>query len=326
MRQITLQQFNNSTIKLLGVKIDYIQMYQAVEIIEDWLKKKGKHYIVTPNPEILVDAGQDKDFKLALNGADLSIPDSIRLGWGSYIASIKSPLLRLIYSPFFLLPRLCPGFSYPVVPGVDLMESLLSLSDEKGFTTAFLGGSPRVADKLLKCLKLKYPKLKIAFCSGNVQVNDKGDMQFDVQNNKRTQSKQIKSFYTPESTSVIPASELESSGFKVPGSRINYGMTSNRDDKFNPHSLTEKIDIMFVALGHKKQEKWIRRNLPKLNTRVMVGVGGAFDYLSGSVPRAPKVLREIGLEWLFRLAVQPWRVKRFWKLFYFIYQVVTSKQ
>lgn len=64
------------------------------------------------------------------------------------------------------------------------------------------------------------------------------------------------------------------------------------------------------------------QNLPKLNTRVMVGVGGSFDYLSGEVPRAPRFIQEMGLEWLFRVIIQPWRLKRFWKLVYFVFRVV----
>ncbi|HCE30864.1 MAG: Glycosyl transferase, WecB/TagA/CpsF family [Candidatus Daviesbacteria bacterium GW2011_GWB1_39_5] len=70
------------------------------------------------------------------------------------------------------------------------------------------------------------------------------------------------------------------------------------------------VDLLFVAFGHIKQEKWIDNNLDKIPVRVAIGVGGAFDYLSASVPRAPKVLRKLGFEWLFRLMIQPWRLKR----------------
>ena len=69
----------------------------------------------------------------------------------------------------------------------------------------------------------------------------------------------------------------------------------------------------------------MNQNLSKLNARVMVGVGGAFDYISGTIPRAPLFLRTLELEWLFRLMVQPWRIKRFWKLGYFVYKVITVK-
>lgn len=70
------------------------------------------------------------------------------------------------------------------------------------------------------------------------------------------------------------------------------------------------IDVLFVAYGQWKQEKWIAENLDKIPVKVAMGVGGAFDYLSGKVPRAPKFMRDHGLEWLFRLVRQPWRIKR----------------
>jgi|SRR3989344_1138967 len=79
------------------------------------------------------------------------------------------------------------------------------------------------------------------------------------------------------------------------------------------------VDLFFVALGHPKQEFWINENLPKIPVKVAMGVGGAFDYLSGNVPRAPVFMRKLGIEWLFRLIIQPWRLKRQLKLFEYIW-------
>lgn len=70
-------------------------------------------------------------------------------------------------------------------------------------------------------------------------------------------------------------------------------------------------DILFVAFGQVKQEKWIYRHLPQLPTvKLAMGVGGSFDYISGKVKRAPTFMRRIGLEWLYRLFRQPWRTSR----------------
>lgn len=80
-------------------------------------------------------------------------------------------------------------------------------------------------------------------------------------------------------------------------------------------------DILFVAFGHGKQERWIYENLPKIQVKVAMGVGGAFDYISGKVPRAPKILRNFGLEWLFRLIVQPWRIKRQFALIEYLWLI-----
>lgn len=72
-----------------------------------------------------------------------------------------------------------------------------------------------------------------------------------------------------------------------------------------------EADILFVAFGAPKQEIWLARNLPHLPTvKVAIGIGGAFDFISGHVPRAPKVMRQLGLEWLFRLLRQPSRIRR----------------
>lgn len=86
-----------------------------------------------------------------------------------------------------------------------------------------------------------------------------------------------------------------------------------------------KTDVLFVAFGQVKQEKWIAKNLKKYPVKVMMGVGGAFDYLSGEVPRAPQIVRNLGFEWLFRLMIQPWRIRRFGSLLQFIWQILAAR-
>lgn len=70
-------------------------------------------------------------------------------------------------------------------------------------------------------------------------------------------------------------------------------------------------DVLVVAYAAPRQERWIaahREVLPSV--RIAIGVGGTFDYLSGSIPRAPHAWRRLGLEWLYRLWRQPRRVGR----------------
>jgi len=75
-------------------------------------------------------------------------------------------------------------------------------------------------------------------------------------------------------------------------------------NKFNPN-------ILLVGLGSSKQEKWIFNNLNKMpSVKVAIGVGGAFDFISGHSRRAPRFLQKTGLEWLWRLILQPKRIKR----------------
>jgi N-acetylglucosaminyldiphosphoundecaprenol N-acetyl-beta-D-mannosaminyltransferase len=82
-------------------------------------------------------------------------------------------------------------------------------------------------------------------------------------------------------------------------------------------------DIVWVGLGLVKQERWIQEHLGRVSAPWMIGVGAAFDYHAGTVPWAPHALRQLGLEWLFRLAVQPkLRAKRYWWSLVFVAQSV----
>ena len=80
-------------------------------------------------------------------------------------------------------------------------------------------------------------------------------------------------------------------------------------------ALVERIwachpSILFVAFGAPLQETWVAQHKEALDVPVMVGVGGSFDVLSGLVPRAPHMMRSLGLEWLYRLVRMPWRWRR----------------
>jgi len=84
---------------------------------------------------------------------------------------------------------------------------------------------------------------------------------------------------------------------------------------------SSKPEVLLVGLGSPKQEKFISENLKKMpSVKLAIGVGGAFDFISGHVKRAPKFLQKAGLEWLWRLIVQPRRIKRIYngvfKLFF----------
>jgi len=84
-------------------------------------------------------------------------------------------------------------------------------------------------------------------------------------------------------------------------------------------------DIIFSAFGSPAQELFFYRHRALLPKAVCMGVGGGFDFAYHNVPRAPGWLRVIGLEWLFRLAIQPWRLRRQLRLFTFIYLVFKQK-
>lgn len=75
-----------------------------------------------------------------------------------------------------------------------------------------------------------------------------------------------------------------------------------------------KAQVLFVAYGAPRQELWIAEYARKIPTLVHVmAVGGSFDFYSGKVKRAPKLFRVLGLEWLWRLGMNPWqRIRRIW--------------
>jgi N-acetylglucosaminyldiphosphoundecaprenol N-acetyl-beta-D-mannosaminyltransferase len=69
-------------------------------------------------------------------------------------------------------------------------------------------------------------------------------------------------------------------------------------------------DLLLVAYGVPAEEKWIAHNRERLGVPVMIGVGGAFDFVAGVTKRAPDWMRRAGLEWLHRLLREPWRWRR----------------
>ena len=69
-------------------------------------------------------------------------------------------------------------------------------------------------------------------------------------------------------------------------------------------------DIIWVGLGSPKQEKWMAKHLSKITAAAMIGVGAAFDFHSGLVKRAPAWMQRVGIEWAYRLAIEP---KRMWR-------------
>lgn len=85
-------------------------------------------------------------------------------------------------------------------------------------------------------------------------------------------------------------------------------------------------DILLVALGVPKQEKWLSKHLFELHVPVAIGVGGTFDVMAGIMKRAPLWMQKANLEWLFRLLMQPQRFFRMLALPKFVFRVLLYKQ
>ena len=209
----------------------------------------GHHLVATINPEFIMRARRDPEFRQVLEDASLCLPD----GWGvTWAARRQGRPLRAR------------------VAGSDLIWPLAERAAREGWRLYLLGAGPGVAESAAGRLRERVPGLAIAGFHAGV-AGPEGDV---------------------ESRRLIAAA---------------------------------RADVVLVAYGAPRQELWIARNLPRLDVRVGIGVGGAFDFVSGRVPRAPGWMRRAGVEWLYRLARQPWRARRMAVLPLFAYEVIRRR-
>lgn len=235
--------------EILGVKVNSVSYLETIELIGNFLKSGKQHQIVTVNPEFVVAAQSNPEFKKILNEASLSLPDGVGLLLASKLQGKR------------LNTR---------VTGIDLVEMLAKKGAAAGWSFFFLGGRG-TGEKAARELKTRYPHLII-----------KGTFEGDGE----------------ESGDQETVAAVKKSG---------------------------KVDILLVAYGQVKQEKWIKRNLGKTDVHVAIGVGGAFDFLSGHTSRAPRILRQVGLEWFYRLFRDPKRINRQLALPKFVFLVVKDR-
>jgi len=229
-------------IEILGVNISTLEKTELKESLVKLLDSEGQHYVVTPNPEMLVAAQKDAEFMGALNGADIAIADGVGL---QYAATSS-------------------GQSLPRITGNDLLKMLAQMCAGKKKKIMLLGGEKEdVAKKSADLLLEEYPTLQI-------DHDPAGPV-----------------YKTDDEWHMNPA-------------------VLRHIKEFAP-------DVLMVAFGHGKQEKWIKAFLSELpSVKIAAGIGGAFDYLSGSVPRAPRHMQTMGLEWAYRMYKEPKRLGRIW--------------
>jgi N-acetylglucosaminyldiphosphoundecaprenol N-acetyl-beta-D-mannosaminyltransferase len=100
-------------------------------------------------------------------------------------------------------------------------------------------------------------------------------------------------------------------GLRVVGTHHGYfEIDSGHDERVIEDINACRPDILLVGMGTPKQEIWAQRTVDRLDCSVLWGVGALFDFVSGRVPRAPASLSDNGLEWIFRLAIEPQRMWR----------------
>ncbi len=259
-------------IYIAGVAFNKIRIAFFKDYIKKNLQNDKKCFIVTPNPEIVVEANKDNKYKDILNSADISIPDGIGIIWASnYVLKRKRNFIKALVSIIYLFFNKEQLFSIlpERVTGVDLFEYICKHSTENKRKIFLLGAAPGVAEKVKQAMEKKYEGINIVGTYAG--------------------SPDIK-----EEQAII-----------------------NRIDNSN-------AEILFVAYGAPKQEYWIKKNLYRIKQlKIAAGIGGSFDFIAGIQKRAPKIIRSMGFEWLWRLFREPKRIKRIYNAtFRFINLVV----
>lgn len=239
----------DNKLNIFGIEIDTLTRGEALSRAAGFFSDGRQHFIVTPNPEILLGAGRDEELWYILNQADLSIPDGIGLKFAGLVS----------------------GLNVERIAGADLMQDLLALAAAQNFKVAVLNWRAGLSAgvEIKTAVKKKYPQLEIEV--------------FDIEQDGKDIDREVINRFAPA--------------------------------------------LLFVTLGSPSQERVMYHELSKLpSVRLAMVVGGSFDFLTGKRQRAPRWLRLIGLEWLWRLFIQPSRWRRIYRaVLVFPYQFLKWK-
>ena len=141
------------------------------------------------------------------------------------------------------------------------------------------------------------------------------------------------SVYLLGGTKVVNGDLMSFLHKNYPDLKIAGGHHGHFDHENDSEEIVDEInrlnsDVLLVAFGVPRQEIWIDKNIEKINSNVVMGVGGLFDFYSGKNKRAPQWVRELGLEWIYRIYQEP---KRMWRRYVignpkFIFRVIAEKK
>lgn len=253
----TTTKTDRKIVQILKIRVDSTREDQLLEEIGKKVLSGSKFYIVTPNPEIVLEADKDSELAEAINKADFAIPDGIGL-------KLVKPSLEIIH-------------------GRKLFVKLLGICEKERWKVYLVGGGKTqgLKTKLADSIRKSYPDLVFKIDLGPMLDRD-GNPDTEVDITKQSD---------------------------VVGEINNF-----------------KPDFVFVGFGAPKQEKWVNKMLPKLDTKGAMVIGGALDYLAKIYPLPPKWMEVLELEWVWRLLTQPWRIGRIWRaVIIFPLKVIFSK-
>lgn len=276
---------------ILGIKVSITNKAEVLDFVRTRLETKEKFFIVTPNPENLLLATKDWLLKKAIERSHLSVPDGIGLAMAYKFLNLHDDKSN-IFRPLILLYH-------------GLRTGLFALQDKSKLTDGF---------EIVKGRELFLDILKI--------INDKKGSAYLFGGENGEQEETFKNLKLQ-----FPHITFQTN-YKFPQFSKNGQPVSLSDKKMHKSILGSiklfEPDMVFVALNTPKQEKWIFRNLYRLQkvTGAMT-VGGTFLYMSGQMKLPPKWMENLGLEWVYRLLQEPKRLRRIlnafpifpWKVF-----------
>jgi len=248
------------------------EYFRKIRQRKSFLASNKPLFITTPNPEQLVMAYNDKEFKIIIQKSDISLCDGVGLLCAyeflqDYNASgsLFMKYIRFIKSYSYILKNGNSSDGTKVIKGRDFMLDLLKIAEKNCYRVFLLGSTGVVLKKALRKFSLLFPSVHFMMDTG-ARLDS-----YSVPLNKKQ--------------NIIDRKAIK---------RIN---------RFKPHFL-------FVAFGAPKQEKWVYRNIDNLKTDLVMVVGSSFEYIAGTRKQVPVMIDRIGLEWLWRIITGSQNIKR----------------
>jgi len=281
------KEIKKNRIKILGVNVDFdMTVDGALRHIEDLIiKGKGNHLVATTSPFFIMSAQEDPEFREIVNKATLSVPDGVGALYANYylnkISNYKKGSLFPVRAFIGGLVSGVEGFTKKklfgdTITGVELTYRLCDLAAKKNYTLFLLGGSRRD--------------------SKGARVEDKDyDMASEAASELRSKYPNLR---------IIGATSQFNRGPIDDNRTVSY--IHNCMNNYN----VSHIDILLVAYNPIQQEKWIQRNANKIPSRISLGIGRTFNYITNDMKQPGKRYEMMHLSWLYTFIKQPWRVKR----------------
>lgn len=281
---------STESIEILGVRIDALKMAPAIQLITERGadRQAPAVYVTKPYVEFLAQAHKNHSLIELLNAAWLSLPDAVSLQWAAAYLAGPRHWWRIVTLGASIVFK--PSIVRDQIPekfaGANFTWKLLEACGDKGLRV-YLIGSPHKSDISVtaRTIKEKLPSLNLV---GMWPGRLKG----------------------------------------LSGKALSKALTAQPvEDALVADLLTKQPDIVLVGMGFPLQEQLMAKLAPQLKHGVLIGEGGTFDYDSfgGARRRAPVSAQNLGLEWLWRLLLEPKRLARQLAIPRFIWAVYRSR-